>query len=62
MDGETRLYSMKEVRARIGVSKNTLEGILRSDPDFKTIRIGRRRLMSDSALRTWIQAQEAKTA
>lgn len=58
----TQLLAMKEVKERLRVGQGTLYRLVKGDPDFKTIRIGGRRFMSENTLETWIRARESAEA
>ena len=58
----TQLLAMKEVKQRLRVGQGTLYRLVKSDPDFKTIRIGGRRFMSEATLETWIRSRESAEA
>jgi excisionase family DNA binding protein len=53
-------YSAKEVARLLGISETTVHEEWSQGRGPKSFRIGRRRLVSDSALREWIFNLEAK--
>ena len=58
----TQLLAMKEVKQILRVGQGTLYRLVKGDPDFKTIRIGGRRFMSESTLEAWIRSRESAEA
>lgn len=51
---------MNEVMERLSVGRTTLRFLIDRDPDFVTIKLGERRLMSVSALEAFVTAKEEK--
>lgn len=51
---------MNEVMDRLKIGRTTLRFLIDQDPDFVTIKLGERRLMSVSALESFIASKEEK--
>lgn len=49
---------MNEVMDRLKIGRTTLRFLIDRDPDFVTIKLGERRLMSVSALESFIASKE----
>ena len=54
---EIQMYGVKELQEILGVSKNTAYDLMRQ-PNFPSIRIGRKYLVEYEALRRWIEKQQ----
>lgn len=54
------LLSMQEVMKRLKIGRTTLYHLIDEDPDFVTVKLGERRLMSVTALQEFIAAKEAE--
>lgn len=54
------LLSMQEVMKRLKIGRTTLYALIDEDPDFVTVKLGERRLMSVTALQEFIAAKEAE--
>ena len=51
---------MQEVMKRLKIGRTTLYHLIDEDPDFVTVKLGERRLMSVTALQEFIAAKEAE--
>lgn len=51
---------MNDVMDRLKIGRTTLRFLIDQDPDFVTIKLGERRLMSVSALESFIASKEEK--
>jgi hypothetical protein len=53
-----QLLTMREVQGRLRISEGTLRKLINTDPDFRTVKLRKRRLMSENALGEYIRARE----
>lgn len=53
-----RLLTLNEVQERLRVSRHTLRQYINTDPDFRTVKLRRRRLMTEEALSEFIKSKE----
>lgn len=53
-----RLLTMQEVEERLRCSKTIVRRLINEEPEFKTVRLGRRRLISERALDAFIRSKE----
>jgi predicted DNA-binding transcriptional regulator AlpA len=58
----THLLTMPEVRERLRIGHGSLYRLLKTDPDFKTLKVGGRRYMREEALEKYLRAREAAEA
>ena len=56
------LLSMNEVMERLKIGRTTLRFLINQDPDFVTLKLGERRLMSVSALESFVAMKERETS
>ena len=54
----TRLLTLSEVADRLRVSRSTLRALINEDPTFRTVKLKRKRLMSEAALSEYIESKE----
>ena len=52
-----RLMTMQEVQERLNVGRTTVKRLIREDPDFRTLRIGKRRMMAPRAFEAFLSAK-----
>jgi excisionase family DNA binding protein len=55
----SELLTMREVQKRLKVGRTTLRYLIDQDRDFRTVKLGHRRLMSVDALDRFVKAKEA---
>lgn len=53
-----RLLNLKEVQDRLRLSRMTVRKLINEDPDFRTVKIGKRRFMSEEQLDRYLRAKE----
>lgn len=53
-----RLLTLQEVQERLRISKQTLRKYINEDPDLTTIKLGKRRLVAEDALESFIKSKE----
>jgi excisionase family DNA binding protein len=53
-----RLLTIPEVQERLRLSKQTVRRLINTDPGFRTVKLGKRRLMTEEALREFVQSKE----
>ena len=53
-------YSIAEACGLLGVGRTTLYSLIKSG-DIETFKIGRRRVITDEALRAWLASMRCKT-
>lgn len=54
------LLTLNEVMERLKIGRTTLRFLIDRDPDFVTIKLGERRLMSVAALEAFVKVKEEK--
>lgn len=52
-----RLMTMQEVQERLNVGRTTVKRLIREDPDFRTLKIGKRRMMTPPAFEAFLIAK-----
>lgn len=55
---QQQMLTLKEVQERLRIGRSTLRTIINTDSDFRTMKVGHRRLMSEAALARYIEAKE----
>lgn len=53
-----QLLTMAEVQERLRVGRSTLRQLINRDPAFRTVKLQRKRLMSEKALADFIASKE----
>lgn len=53
-----QLLTMPEVEKVLRISKHTLRRLINEDPAFRTVKLKRKRLMSEAALNDYIRSRE----
>lgn len=56
------LLSMNDVMERLKIGRTTLRFLINQDPDFVTLKLGERRLMSVAALESFVAKKERETS
>lgn len=59
---QTNLLTMNEVAKRLRTTRNTIYRLLKTDPEFRTLKVGMRRFMREEQLETYIRARESAEA
>lgn len=52
------MLTMKEVQERLRVGRTTMRKLINEDPAFRTVKLGERRLMTESAYKKFIEEKE----
>lgn len=55
-----RLLTLEEVQERLRVGRMAVRRLINEDPDFRTVKLGRRRLMTEQALAEYIVSREER--
>lgn len=58
----SELLSMEEVRKTLGIGHGTVWRLMDTDPDFKTLKIGGRRMMRRETLDQYLEIRERREA
>jgi excisionase family DNA binding protein len=53
-----KLLTLKEVQERLRLSKPTVRRLINEEPTFRTVKLGKRRLMTEEALREFVLSKE----
>lgn len=59
MNTEERILTLKEVQERLRIGRTALKRLINKDPDFKSLKLGHRRVVSERALQEYIRAKES---
>ena len=54
------LMSIEEARKVLGIGQGTIYRLMDSDPDFRTLKVGGRRMVRRKALEEYIQLREKR--
>jgi excisionase family DNA binding protein len=52
------LLTIPEVQERLRLSKQTVRRLINTDPAFRTVKLGKRRLMTQEALAEYVLSKE----
>ena len=55
-----RLLTLEEVQERLRVGRMAVRRLINEDPDFRTVKLGRRRLMTEQALAEYVRSREER--
>lgn len=53
-----KLLTLEEVQERLRLSRPTVRKLINTDPDFRTVKLGKRRLMTEEALHEYVLSKE----
>ena len=53
-----QILTRDEVMKRLRIGRTAFQRLVHEDPDFKTVKMGHRRVMRESALQRFLEAKE----
>ena len=54
------LLTLEEVQDRLRIGRMAVRRLINEDPNFRTVKLGRRRLMTETALVEYVRSREEK--
>jgi excisionase family DNA binding protein len=54
------LLTLEEVQERLRIGRMAVRRLINEDPNFRTVKLGRRRLMTEQALAEYVQSREER--
>jgi excisionase family DNA binding protein len=54
------LLTLEEVQERLRIGRMAVRRLINEDPNFRTVKLGRRRLMTETALVEYVRSREEK--
>lgn len=55
------ILTLKETQQRLRIGKTALRRLINQDPDFKTLKLGHRRVVAEQDLEAFIQKKRSAT-
>lgn len=59
MEPDEKILTLNETMERLRIGRTALRRLINKDPDFKTLKLGHRRVISERALNEYIRKKEA---
>lgn len=56
----TRLLTLNETKERLNIGRTALRRLINEDPDFKTLKLGHRRVIAEADLEAFIEKKRAE--